>query len=64
MTLAEAKTFVLARAQEPSTWRGAIWLLTALGIGLDPAALEYLVTIGMAVAGLIGVLSGEKKAVD
>lgn len=63
MTLSEFKTFAIARSREPSTWRGFIWLATALGVSLDPAALEYLVTIGMAVAGLIGVLSGEKKAV-
>lgn len=62
MTLAEAKTFVLARAQEPSTWRGGVWLLTALGVSLDPAALEYLMTIGMALAGLIGVLGHDRKA--
>lgn len=53
---------VLARLREPSTWRGLVWLFTSAGITLQPAAWEYLTTIGMAVAGLIGVLTSERSA--
>ena len=50
------------RLKEPSTWRGLIWLLTAFGVSLSPEAWEYVMTIGMALAGLVGVLSSDKPA--
>lgn len=46
----------LKRLQEPSTWRGIVWLCTALGVTLNPMAWEYIMAIGMAVAGLLGVV--------
>lgn len=48
--------WLLKRLQEPSTWRGIVWLCTALGVTLNPMAWEYIMAIGMAVAGLLGVL--------
>lgn len=41
---------------EPSTWRGLIWLLTALGVSLNPEQQAALIAFGMAAAGLIGVV--------
>lgn len=53
-------SWFLARLREPSTWRGVIWLLTALGVSLSPDAWAHITTIGMAAAGLIGVLTREE----
>lgn len=47
--------WLLARLREPSSWRGIIWLLTAMGVTLSPEAWEYVVAAGMALAGLLGV---------
>lgn len=52
-------TWLLKRLQEPSTWRGIVWLLTVFGVSLKPEAWEYIMTIGMAIAGLLGVLSAD-----
>ncbi len=48
------------RLQEPSTWRGMVWLATACGLVLSPEAWQYITTAGMAMAGLVGVLTTEK----
>ena len=45
--------------REPSTWRGLVWLLTAAGVTLSPEVWEQLMAVGMAVAGLLGVLLRE-----
>jgi len=54
--LARVWRYVLARAQESSTWRGVTLLITAGGANLRPEHAEALVLIGLAVAGLIAVL--------
>jgi hypothetical protein len=54
------KSYILARAAEASTWRGVILLLTAVGIPVAPALADQIVTAGLAVAGLVGVLSADK----
>lgn len=53
--------FLLERLQEPSTWRGLIWLITAFGFALDPDQREAIVTTGMSLVGLIGVFTSEHK---
>lgn len=53
--------WLLARLSEPSTWRGLIWLATAAGVTLSPEAWDQIVVIGMAVAGLIGILTADKS---
>lgn len=40
---------------EASTWRGLVFILTALGVSLDPAQVDAIVAAGLAVHGLIGV---------
>jgi hypothetical protein len=40
---------------EPSTWRGFIWLLTALGLKMDPSQAEAIVSLGLALSGAIAV---------
>lgn len=45
----------LTRFREPSTWRGLVWLATVAGLSLRPDQMEAIVTVGMALAGLLGV---------
>lgn len=54
------KSYILARIKEPSTWRGFILLLTAVGIPVAPQLAEAIVTTGLGVAGLVGVISPDK----
>lgn len=51
--------WVLNRLREPSTWRGIVWLLTACGLTLRPDVWGAIITVGMAVVGLIGVIASE-----
>jgi len=51
------KSYILARAKEPSTWRGLVLLLTAVGVPVAPAMAEAIISAGLAVAGLIGVVA-------
>ena len=58
-------SWLVSRLKEPSTWRGIIWLATALGVSLKPEVWEQITVVGMAVAGLLGVLAREEpKAVE
>lgn len=52
--------YILSRLNEPSTWRGIVWIATALGLALDPTQKEAIVTAGMAIAGVVGVFTKEK----
>jgi len=54
------KQYILDRAKEPSTWRGLILLLTAIGVPVAPALAESIVSVGLAIAGLVGVVSPDK----
>jgi hypothetical protein len=55
-TKSAALRFVLARLKEGSTLRGAIMILSAAGIVLRPEVSDAIVAVGMALAGLFGVL--------
>jgi hypothetical protein len=55
------KDYILQRAKEPSTWRGVILLLTAAGVQIQPQMIEAVVSVGMALAGLVGVVTADKK---
>lgn len=56
--------WLLNRLREPSTWRGLVWLATVAGLSLRPDQTEAIVTVGMALAGLLGVfLRDEPKSV-
>lgn len=54
------KDYLLDRAKEPSSWRGLIMLLTAIGVPVAPAMADSIISVGLAVAGLIGALSPDK----
>lgn len=54
------KNYILDRAKEPSTWRGLILVLTAAGVPIAPGMAEAIVSVGLALAGLIGVITPDK----
>jgi hypothetical protein len=54
------KDYLLERMREPSTWRGVILLLTAIGVPVAPAMADAIISVGLAVAGLIGVATPDK----
>lgn len=54
------KEYVKARLQEPSTWRGLVLIATAFGVPIAPELGEAIITIGLALAGGIGVLTADK----
>jgi hypothetical protein len=51
------KSYILDRVREPSTWRGAILFLTALGVPIAPALAEHIVTVGLGIAGIVGMVT-------
>ena len=54
------KQYILDRVREPSTWRGAILFLTAIGVPIAPAMADAIVTAGLGIAGLLGMLTKDK----
>ncbi len=54
------RDYLLARLQEPSTWRGLVLIATALGAVLSPDQQEAIVAGGLLVAGLIGAAAPGK----
>lgn len=54
------KDYLLQRAKEPSSWRGVILILTAIGVPIAPAMAESIISAGLAIAGLIGTFSPDK----
>jgi hypothetical protein len=55
------KQYILDRAREPSTWRGAILFLTAIGVPVAPQLADAIVTAGLGLAGLIGIITPDRK---
>ena len=51
------KDYILERAKEPSTWRGFILFLTAVGVPIAPELQTAIVSAGLGIAGLIGVVT-------
>jgi hypothetical protein len=59
--------YLRSRVGEPSTWRGLVWLATGGMTQLkvdDPASIENVASLGMIVAGLLGVLLPDEKKKD
>jgi hypothetical protein len=52
--------YFLARAKEASSWRGAILFLTAVGVPVAPELQTAIVSAGLGLAGLIGVITADK----
>ena len=55
------KVYVINRAKEASTWRGIIMLLTAVGLKITPEMADAIISVGIAVAGLVGMLLPDSK---
>lgn len=55
------KLYVVNRAKEASTWRGVIMLLTAVGLKITPEMADAIISVGIAVAGLMGMLLPDSK---
>lgn len=51
------KQYILDRAKEPSSWRGLILFLTAIGVPVAPELANNIVTVGLGLAGIIGMSS-------
>lgn len=52
--------WLVKRLREASTWRGLVWLATVAGLSLRPEQAEAIVTVGMAIAGLLGVFLSDE----
>ena len=52
--------FLLERLQERTTWLGLTAFATAGGINLAPEVANLVITTGMSIAGLIGVITKDK----
>jgi hypothetical protein len=55
------RQYILDRVREPSTWRGAILFLTAIGVPIAPQLADAIVTAGLGIAGLVGVLTPDRR---
>ena len=55
------KDFIIKRLKERSTWIGLAGLLSALGVVVSPELTEAIVTAGIAVGGLIMVLTKDAE---
>jgi len=59
----EVISYILERLKEPSTWRGIIWLVTAVGFALSEEEKQAIATAGMTLVGLIGVFTKDNGGV-
>jgi hypothetical protein len=62
MNGAEIMKYVVERASEPSTWRGAFFLLTAFGVTIQPELQDAILAAGLGLAGLVGVLTRDQAS--
>lgn len=53
------KRQLIDHLRQPSTWRGIVLLCSALGYGLRPDVGEAVIAAGLAISGLIGVLTDD-----
>ena len=53
--------YLKARLSEPSSWRGLIAILTGFGVTLSPEQTNAIVAGGLALMGLVGVFTPDKK---
>lgn len=53
---------VIEMMKEPSTWRGALSILTAFGVVLSPEQASAIIAAGLAAMGLVNVFRREGKS--
>ena len=63
MTVKSILAYIVARGGEASTYRGLALVLTSFGIVINPTLLPQIIAVGIAVSGLIGVLTADKTVV-
>lgn len=56
----EMKQYIKDRLKEPSTWRSIVMFVSACGVPIAPAMGEQIIAIGIAVSGIIGMLTPDK----
>ena len=56
--------WLMDRGNEPSTWRGLTWILTAVGITINPPLAAAIAAVGMAAVGIIDALKADEKNRD
>lgn len=55
------REYLIARAQEASTWRGVILLLAGCGVRVRPDLAEIIVSVGLIAAGAVGAAFPDRK---
>ena len=45
--------YIMERLAEPSTWRGIVNIILGLGVALNPAQIEAIMTLGLLINGVI-----------
>jgi len=53
--------WITNRLIEPSTWKGIVLAATGIGFHFDPAVQQAIITLGLALFGLIHIIEKEKK---
>lgn len=53
--------YLLNRLTERSSWLGLIGLVTACGATIETTLAEYIISAGLALAGIIGVVTKDKE---
>lgn len=61
MNIESLLTYLRARAQEASTWRGIVLVATAAGTQIKPELQELIVSAGIGLAGLVGAAFPDKS---
>jgi hypothetical protein len=54
--------YIVARLQEPSTWRGLVLIATAVGAHLTESQVSTIIEVGLLLAGFLGAALPDKKA--
>lgn len=52
--------YLIERARERSTWAGLVAIASGVGIGIRPDLAESIVSIGVAIGGLLFALTRDK----
>jgi hypothetical protein len=51
--------YILDRLKEPSTWRGILAMITAVGVKLHPELQEAIISAGLALIGMVNIFRKE-----
>lgn len=56
--------WLIARGKERTTWLGVIAIASSFGITIAPEMTEHVVSVGLALTGLVAIWIKDKKAED